>query len=306
MLYCYIMKVEHLIAFCSVAKYKNITKAAEALNTSQPGLSRQLAALQEAVGELLYERTAFGIELTEQGSALLPHACAVAQTFQEAQNFLGQTKNRRTTLNVGVSYHLAPSLTPRLLESLEKQSLNINLVFHEDYSSALIDKLLLRQLDVCFVLQPENELPQALETSITVYGSDAIGFFVHPDHPLYSEVYTSISALENETVILTKSISAVYKNTLQSIERNKIKPARFIEVGSPSAVLACVQTGIGIGIGLANYLPRITAETISKFVQLDEGGANITSLCIHHEIATLDYGKRTAIALVKNRQSVSV
>ncbi len=301
MLYCYIMKVEHLIAFCSVAKYKNITKAAKALKTSQPGLSRQLAALQQSVGELLYERTAFGIELTKHGEALLPHACAVAQTFQEAQNFLGENKNRRTVLNVGVSYHLAPSVTPRLLSILAEQRKNIDLIFYEDYSTALIDQLLHRQLDVCFVLQPESQLPQALEASITVYGNDAIGFFIHEDHLLYNEVYTSITALKGETIILTKSISAVYKNTLESIERNKVKPAKYVEVGSPSAVLSCVQQGIGIGIGLANYLPNITTNTGVKFVQLDEGGANIASLCIHHETATLDFAKLAAIDLIKNR-----
>ena len=295
------MKAEYLMAFCSVAKYKNITKAAKALKTSQPGLSRQLAALQESVGEILYERTAYGVELTDYGKALLPHACAVAQTFQEAQNYLGKRKYERTVLNVGVSYHLAPLLTPRLLSILEKENLNVDLILHEDYSSSLIDRLLHRQLDVCFVLQPENELPQALETSIAVYGSDAVGIFVPQEHPLSDEIYTTISALSAETIILTKSVSAVYKNTLRSMERHHIKPAKIIEVGSPSAVLACVQQGIGIGIGLANYLPNIVGKSGAKFIQLDEGGANIATLCIHHDSATLDYGKRTAIAVLKAR-----
>jgi len=292
------MKAEHLIAFCSVGKYKNITKAAEALNTSQPGLSRQLASLQEAVGEILYERTAFGIELTAQGKALLPHACAVAQTFEEAENHLNKRKKQETILNVGISYHLAPALTPRLL-SLSTPKLILN--FHENYSEALIEKLLHRQLDLCFVLQPEKELPQALETSITVYGSDAVGFLVNDNHPLHGKVYASISDLAGETIILTKAISAVYKNTLRSIEKHQVKPKQFIEVGSPSAVLACVQQGIGIGIGLANYLQAIANKSGIKFVQIDEGGYNIASLCIHHDIATLDYNKRVAIETLKNR-----
>ena len=294
------MKAEHLIAFCTVGKYKNITKAANALNTSQPGLSRQLAALQDAVGEVLYERTAFGIQLTPQGKALLPHACAVAQTFEEAENHLNQRKQRQTVINIGVSFHLAPPLTPRLLAICETNP-KLSLNFHENYSETLIERLLHRQLDACFVLQPENELPHALETSITVYGSDAVGFFVSDDHPLHGEVYASISDLEGETIILTKSISAVYKNTLRSIEKHKVKPAKFIEVGSPSAVLACVQQGIGIGIGLANYLKSIVNQSGVKFVQFDEGGYNITTLCIHHDVATLDYNKRVALELLKNR-----
>jgi len=281
-------------------KYKNITKAAKALKTSQPGLSRQLAALQESVGEILYERTAFGIELTPQGKALLPHACAVAQTFEEAENHLDKRKEEKTVINVGVSYHLAPSLTPRLL-SLATDSPKLSLTFHENYSEALIERLLHRQLDLCFVLQPETELPHALEASITVYGNDAVGFLVNETHPLHSQVYASISDLAGETIILTKAISAVYKNTLRSIEKHQVKPNKFIEVGSPSAVLACVQQGIGIGIGLANYLQAIANKSGVKFVQIDEGGYNIATLCIHHDVATLDYNKRVAIEVLKNR-----
>jgi len=292
------MKAEHLIAFCTVGRYKNITKAAEALNTSQPGLSRQLAALQESVGEILYERTAFGIELTTHGKTLLPHACAVAQTFEEAENHLNKHKQQETLLNIGVSYHLAPSLTPRLL-SLVSNTSKLSLNFHGDYSENLIDKLLHRQLDLCFVLQPEKELPQVLETSITVYGSDAVGFLVNENHALHGEVYASISDLNDETMILTKSMSAVYKNTLRSIEKHQVKPAKLIEVGSPSAVLACVQQGIGIGIGLANYLKAIANKSDVKFVQIDEGGYNIATLCIHHDVATLDNNKRQAIELLK-------
>ena len=64
------MDIRHLKYFIAVAEEANITHAAERLHISQPGLSAQLAALEEELGHRLIERGARGIALTEKGLLL--------------------------------------------------------------------------------------------------------------------------------------------------------------------------------------------------------------------------------------------
>ena len=53
--------------FLTVAKEQSFTKAAEQLHITQPILSRQLAALEEELGEELLVRSGRHITLTDQG-----------------------------------------------------------------------------------------------------------------------------------------------------------------------------------------------------------------------------------------------
>ena len=64
------MDLRILRYFLAVADERNITRAANRLHVSQPALSTQLAALEDELGQKLFERGARGITLTEKGLAL--------------------------------------------------------------------------------------------------------------------------------------------------------------------------------------------------------------------------------------------
>ncbi len=60
-------------AFLVTAEEGSLSAAARALNLTQPTLSRQVAALEEALGVTLFERVGRGLVLTETGITLLEH-----------------------------------------------------------------------------------------------------------------------------------------------------------------------------------------------------------------------------------------
>ena len=53
--------------FYTVANNKNITKAAEESNISQPAISKSIKNLEEQLGGQLFVRTKRGVILTEEG-----------------------------------------------------------------------------------------------------------------------------------------------------------------------------------------------------------------------------------------------
>lgn len=68
------MEIYQLRAFVTVARLNHLTRAAEALHLTQPAVSGQIKALEEALGLALFDRRPGRIALTRAGEQLLPHA----------------------------------------------------------------------------------------------------------------------------------------------------------------------------------------------------------------------------------------
>lgn len=68
------MEIRTLQNFLTAAREENITKAAEILHITQPTLSRQIKSLEEELGQKLFIRHSFHIELTEAGMLLRKQA----------------------------------------------------------------------------------------------------------------------------------------------------------------------------------------------------------------------------------------
>ena len=64
---------EYYKIFYYVAKYENITKAAAALGSNQPNVTRIMKLLESQLGCRLFVRGARGISLTEEGELLYSH-----------------------------------------------------------------------------------------------------------------------------------------------------------------------------------------------------------------------------------------
>lgn len=76
------MNVEMLQYFRYVAKYKNITSAAQHLYISQPTLSRQIMALEEELGVKLFERINKKMQLTQAGQVFYNDSESFAKHMQ--------------------------------------------------------------------------------------------------------------------------------------------------------------------------------------------------------------------------------
>ena len=64
------MNFRQLEIFVRVVEEKSFTKAAKKLYVSQPALNKSIRALEEDVEKVLFERSAYGLELTEDGKTV--------------------------------------------------------------------------------------------------------------------------------------------------------------------------------------------------------------------------------------------
>ena len=80
---------EYYKIFYFVAKYGNITKAAAALGSNQPNVTRVMKLLESQLGCRLFIREARGIRLTEEGERLYSHVEIAYRHLMNAQEEIG-------------------------------------------------------------------------------------------------------------------------------------------------------------------------------------------------------------------------
>src|SRR3546814_3005695 len=78
------VNVETIRAFLRVATTGNLTRAADSLNTSQPRMSRMIAALEAEIGVKLLKRTARGVVLSDAGRRFANRAPDILRDLDEA------------------------------------------------------------------------------------------------------------------------------------------------------------------------------------------------------------------------------
>jgi DNA-binding transcriptional LysR family regulator len=106
--------------FVRVAEAGSFSAVAREQNISQPAVSRQIAALEDHLGERLLQRTTRSLALTDDGRDLLHHARRVLDAVDEAETAVGRRRGTvagLVRLCVPVTFgrlHLSPAL-PRLL-----------------------------------------------------------------------------------------------------------------------------------------------------------------------------------------------
>src|SRR5690606_27711973 len=97
---------DKLRVFHAAAEAGSFTHAAETLHLSQSAISRQVSALEQEMGVLLFHRHARGLVLTEQGEMLFRAAHDVLMKLESVKMRLMETKDRpsgllRVTTTVG-------------------------------------------------------------------------------------------------------------------------------------------------------------------------------------------------------------
>ncbi len=108
-------------SFIRVVEAGSFSAVAREANTSQPTISRQIAALETHLGCLLIQRTTRRLTLTEDGRAFYETARRALEAVSEAETSVGRRKGRPTgTLRLSAAtvmgrLHVLPRL-PRFLE----------------------------------------------------------------------------------------------------------------------------------------------------------------------------------------------
>jgi LysR family transcriptional regulator, transcriptional activator of nhaA len=137
----------HLLYFWRVAKQGHLTRAAEALNTSQSALSAQIRQLEERLGERLFTREGRRLVLTETGHLVLSYAETIFGLGQEMLGRLQGSGQGITRLRVGSVATLSRNYQENWIKPLLSDS-SVVLTLESGPLEGLLTRLAQHQLDV--------------------------------------------------------------------------------------------------------------------------------------------------------------
>src|SRR5947207_5009853 len=111
------MTLDQLVTLQSVAAMKSFRRAAAALHLTQPAVSKQIRALEDELGERLFERGRTA-RLTVAGATLLKHAERLSAIVRVARDEIADLRELKTgRLSIGASHTVAGHQLPQILEA---------------------------------------------------------------------------------------------------------------------------------------------------------------------------------------------
>src|SRR3989304_7952461 len=100
-------------AFAQAASRNSFSRAAEALQLTQPSITARIQTLERELGEELFERSGRGVRLTDAGNVLLPYVERVLQTIREGRDAVDEVRNVQLgSRRVGGAVTLCTSALP--------------------------------------------------------------------------------------------------------------------------------------------------------------------------------------------------
>ncbi|MDT7786407.1 MAG: hypothetical protein QOF58_4826 [Pseudonocardiales bacterium] len=150
------------------ARHGSFSTAAERLGYTQSAVSRQIALMEQAAGQALFERRARGVRLTEAGQLVAKHAEAVLGELGAAQQRLQDLKERPATrLRVGAFSTAMAVLVPTAIAAAGPTRVTVR----EGLSQSLVKAVQRGRLDLAVVVAApfeEVEMTPLLEDPLFV------------------------------------------------------------------------------------------------------------------------------------------
>lgn len=141
------LNYHHLHYFWAVAKEGHLTRAAERLHVSQSALSVQIRALEDQLGQPLFERRGRGLALTEAGRLALSYAESIFAQGTELVALLREGRRReRQVLRIGAVATLSRNFQENFLRPLLARD-DVELVLQSGSLTELLARLRVHTLD---------------------------------------------------------------------------------------------------------------------------------------------------------------
>jgi DNA-binding transcriptional LysR family regulator len=241
------MELHQLVYFEAVARHLHFTRAAEELHVAQPSVSAQIQKLEVELGATLFHRMARHVALTDAGIELLPRARGVLQQIEEARAAVQEVASlARGRLAIGAPPSVGMYLLPEVLASFNARYPGVTLVFREDGSRTLVQRLIDGELDLAVVIEPASGWRHpALETEALL--EEALLLAVPPGHTLATMKSVGLAEVRDEPfVLLREGAYELREQTLAACRLAGFEPRVALDGGEMDSVLRLVAAGIGV------------------------------------------------------------
>ncbi len=232
--------------FLKIAELSSLSKAAEELDVSQSGLSRQLATIEAFLGQPLFVRTGRGVTLTEAGKKLQQgteqHYAQIDAALEAARIKEGALEG---SLRVATIHTLSHYFASNLLTKFISQHRRVNLSVMARSSPDVVDLVEKGKADIGFVY--DSAVASEALRSVTLFDDKMCLIVQKGRYP----VDTAINLHDADLTLVAFPEDFALRRMLKSANLDALVVA---EANTIDAMLQLVSLGIG-GCILPEHTP---------------------------------------------------
>ena len=242
------MKLQQLRYLVEVARHGlNVSEAAEALHTSQPGVSKQIKLLEDELGVIVFERSGKRLtSVTEPGRAILEIA---ERILREAENMkrVGEefSDGESGGLVIATTHTQARYALPSVVARFVEKHPKVRLSMHQGSPTQIAEWTLKGEADIAIATEALDQYPQLLMLPCYQWTHCVIA----PDgHPVLDGRPLSLAELARWPLITYDSAFAGRSRINAAFERAHLTPNVVLAAIDADVIKTYVSLGLGLGI----------------------------------------------------------
>ncbi|MEQ8201414.1 MAG: selenium metabolism-associated LysR family transcriptional regulator [Syntrophomonadaceae bacterium] len=255
--------------YVRVVESQNLSKTAEDFGISQPAVTKQIQGLEDIFGVLLLERAGRKLKPTEAGEILYNYAKDIIKAVEKTERAMEElSDSRRGSLYLGASTIPGQYILPYLIKLYKDKFSTISISMDIADTEKIFNRIGERELDIGIVGGWLNNR----KVDGFPWLEDELMVVVPANHKLavYQEI--KLNSLLNERWIFREKGSGTRKALESLLAANGLCKEDlniYMEAGSTEAVMAMVESGVGISVVSRWAIKRIEMRNM-KAITLDE------------------------------------
>lgn len=242
------MLSDSMRVFITVADKKNFSKAAKALNLTQPAVSFQIQTLEQYYQTMLFDRVNRHVKLTSAGELLLDYAIHMNNLQAELEKNMQQlTGHVKGELLVGASTTIGEYILPYVVGSFKKEYPDVNVtiqVMNTELIENMVDN---KNFDIGIIEGPVKDS----KLSAKEFLDDELMLTVPIDHPWAEKHRITLDELPDYPFIIREAGSGsrlVFEQALIDADFDVENLNVVMELGNTTSIKSAILSGLGVSV----------------------------------------------------------
>ena len=242
------MKIQQLRYLAEVVRRGlNVSEAAEALHTSQPGISKQIRSLEDELGIEVFVRRGKRITaITEPGKAVIAIAermLADADNLKRAgEDFSGEKSG---TLTIATTHTQARYALPKAVAAFKRRYPTVQLFIHQGNPTQICEQVAQGEADLCVATEHIAEHPGLVALPCYQWNRCIV---VPPRHALLNARPLTLEAIANYPIVTYDFAYANRSLVNRAFEQRGLAPQVVLTAFDADVIKTYVELGLGVGI----------------------------------------------------------